>query len=100
MCNDKKDDRTKARPRFTLVELVARSSEESSSSCLESEWEAAEPIGLEVLPSSYEVAEENGVFVARCRYVDVASDGATEQAALENLREALELYFERECRTR
>jgi predicted RNase H-like HicB family nuclease len=32
--------------------------------------------------------------VAQCLEVDVASQGATEDEALANLREALELYFE------
>ena len=43
----------------------------------------------------YEVYPEDGIFVARCLDIDVASDGDTEEAALENLREAIELYFER-----
>ena len=33
-------------------------------------------------------------FVAQCLEVDVASQGETEEKALLNLREALELYFE------
>ncbi|WP_250290954.1 type II toxin-antitoxin system HicB family antitoxin [Frankia sp. CiP1_Cm_nod1] len=37
--------------------------------------------------------EEDG-FVARCLEVEVASDGDTEQEAIANIREALELYFE------
>ena len=37
---------------------------------------------------------EGDVFVARCLDIEVASDGVTEQEALSNLREALELYFE------
>lgn len=37
--------------------------------------------------------EEDG-FVARCLDVNVASEGDTEQEAVANLREALELYFE------
>jgi predicted RNase H-like HicB family nuclease len=32
-------------------------------------------------------------FVAQCVQVDVASHGATEDEALENLRDALELHF-------
>jgi predicted RNase H-like HicB family nuclease len=32
-------------------------------------------------------------FVAQCLEVDVASQGATQQDALENLREALEPHF-------
>jgi len=37
---------------------------------------------------------EGDGFVAQCVEVDVASQGDTEREALENLREALELYFE------
>ncbi|MFA7239860.1 MAG: hypothetical protein WC091_07085 [Sulfuricellaceae bacterium] len=44
--------------------------------------------------SSYEVVQENGVFVARCLYVEVESQGATEQEAIANLEEALALFFE------
>ena len=43
----------------------------------------------------YEVYPEDGIFVARCLEIEVASDGETEEEALENLREAIELYFER-----
>lgn len=43
----------------------------------------------------YEVYPEDGIFVARCLDIDVASDGDTEEEALANLREALELFFER-----
>ncbi|HZI19457.1 MAG TPA: type II toxin-antitoxin system HicB family antitoxin [Pyrinomonadaceae bacterium] len=32
-------------------------------------------------------------FVAQCREVDVASQAATEDEALDNLRDALELHF-------
>jgi len=32
-------------------------------------------------------------FIAQCIEVDVASQGETEEAALENLRDALELHF-------
>jgi len=38
--------------------------------------------------------KEGDCFVAQCAPVDVASDGKTEDEALNNLREALELYFE------
>ena len=37
---------------------------------------------------------ENGWFVAQCLEVDVASQGRSEQEALENLKEALALHFE------
>lgn len=43
----------------------------------------------------YEVYPEDGLFVARCLDIDVASDGATDEEAVANLREAIELYFER-----
>lgn len=38
--------------------------------------------------------QEGDWFVAQCIEVDVASQGETEEEALANLREALELYFE------
>jgi predicted RNase H-like HicB family nuclease len=40
------------------------------------------------------VWKEGDWFVAQCLEIDVASQGQTEQEALENLREALELHFE------
>ncbi len=40
------------------------------------------------------VWQEGEWFIAQCREVDVASQGLTEQEALDNLREALELHFE------
>jgi predicted RNase H-like HicB family nuclease len=40
------------------------------------------------------VTREGDWYVAQCLDVDVASQGSTEKEALENLREALELYFE------
>lgn len=39
------------------------------------------------------VWQEGEWFIAQCREVDVASQGATEEEALENLRDALELHF-------
>jgi hypothetical protein len=45
------------------------------------------------LPLEYLVTPEDGAFVARCLNPDVASDGDTEEYALANLQEALELYF-------
>ncbi|BDG16280.1 type II toxin-antitoxin system HicB family antitoxin [Thermus brockianus] len=38
--------------------------------------------------------KEGDLWVAQCLAVDVASQGATEEEALANLKEALELYFE------
>ena len=43
---------------------------------------------------SYVVYQEDDGFVARCLDVNVASEGDTELEAIDNLREALELYFE------
>ncbi len=40
------------------------------------------------------VQREGDVFVAQCLDVDVASQGASEEEALANLQEALELYFQ------
>ncbi|HET9495397.1 MAG TPA: type II toxin-antitoxin system HicB family antitoxin [Chloroflexia bacterium] len=40
------------------------------------------------------VWKEGNWYVAQCREVDVASQGETEEEALANLREALELHFE------
>jgi predicted RNase H-like HicB family nuclease len=40
------------------------------------------------------VWKEGKWFIAQCAQVDVASHGRTQKAALANLREALELYFE------
>ena len=40
------------------------------------------------------VTQEGEWFVAQCLDVDVASQGETEQEALRNLKEALELHFE------
>jgi predicted RNase H-like HicB family nuclease len=40
------------------------------------------------------ITQEDQWYVAQCLEVDVASQGATEDEALANLREALELYFE------
>lgn len=37
---------------------------------------------------------EDGEFVALCPELDVASQGATREEALENLREAVELFLE------
>jgi predicted RNase H-like HicB family nuclease len=38
--------------------------------------------------------QEGERFVAQCSEVDVASQGLTEEEALENLREAVGLHFE------
>ena len=40
------------------------------------------------------ISHEGKWFVAQCLVVDVASQGKGEDEAIDNLREALELYFE------
>jgi predicted RNase H-like HicB family nuclease len=40
------------------------------------------------------VTRENEWFIAQCLEIDVASQGSTQDEALANLREALELYLE------
>jgi predicted RNase H-like HicB family nuclease len=40
------------------------------------------------------VWQEGGWYVAQCLEVDVASQGESEQEAITNLKEALELHFE------
>ncbi len=42
---------------------------------------------------SASVWQEDEWYVAQCVQVDVASQGATEEEALDNLRDALELHF-------
>lgn len=42
------------------------------------------------------VWREDKLFVAKCLEVEVASQGKTKKEALDNLKEALELYFEDE----
>lgn len=44
-------------------------------------------------PFNASVTREGDWFVAQCLEVDVASQGETEEQALANLREALELHF-------
>lgn len=40
------------------------------------------------------VWQEDDWYIAQCLEVDVASQGETQEEALRNLKEALELYFE------
>lgn len=40
------------------------------------------------------VWREDGWYIAQCLEVDVASQGATREEAIKNLREAVELHFE------
>lgn len=53
-------------------------------------WDQMLAVGLEC---EIEITEEDGVFVARCPNPEICSDGATEDEALMNLREAVDLYF-------
>lgn len=43
---------------------------------------------------NYVIVEENGVFIASCPDLDLSCRGATEQEAIENLQEALAMFFE------
>ena len=45
------------------------------------------------------ISQEGEMFVAQCLEVDVASQGKSEDEAVESLKEALELYFEPPCPT-
>jgi predicted RNase H-like HicB family nuclease len=40
------------------------------------------------------ITHEGDLFVARCLEVEVTSQGDSSEGAVENLKEALELYFE------
>ncbi len=51
-------------------------------------------------PFAATVWREGDWYVAQCLEVDVASQGTTEDEALENLKEALELHFEPPVATR
>lgn len=59
-------------------------------------WDTMVPVGLEC---DIEITEEDGAFVARCPNPEVASDGKTPEEALANLREALDLFFDRKSRS-
>lgn len=45
-------------------------------------------------PFAASVWKEGDCYVSQCLEIDVASQGETEEEALSNLKEALELYFE------
>jgi predicted RNase H-like HicB family nuclease len=47
-----------------------------------------------VRPFAATVWHEGKWYVSQCLEVDVASQGTTEEEALENLKEALELHFQ------
>jgi predicted RNase H-like HicB family nuclease len=38
--------------------------------------------------------EEDGIFIAQCREFEIASQGASQKEALDNLSEAVSLHFE------
>jgi predicted RNase H-like HicB family nuclease len=40
------------------------------------------------------ISQEGEMFIAQCLEIDVASQGKSEDDAIANLREALELYFD------
>jgi len=47
-----------------------------------------------VRPFAATVWREGEWYISQCLELDIASQGATEEEALENLKEALELHFE------
>ena len=51
-------------------------------------------------PFAASVWKEGDWYVSQCLEINIASQGETEEEALANLREALELYFEPPCATR
>jgi predicted RNase H-like HicB family nuclease len=51
-------------------------------------------------PFAASVWREGDWYVAQCLELDIASQGETEDEALANLKEAIELYFEPPCATR
>jgi predicted RNase H-like HicB family nuclease len=51
-------------------------------------------------PFAATVWREGAWYVSQCLEIDVASQGETEEEALANLREALELHFEEPQATR
>jgi predicted RNase H-like HicB family nuclease len=51
-------------------------------------------------PFAATVWREGKWYVSQCLEVDVASQGESEEEALRNLKEALELYFEPPCASR
>ena len=50
-------------------------------------------------PFSATVWREGDWYVSQCLDIDIASQGRTEEEALENLKEALALHFEPPCAT-
>ena len=46
------------------------------------------------------LTKEDSLFIAQCLEIDIASQGESEAEALENLKEALELHFEKPVATK
>jgi predicted RNase H-like HicB family nuclease len=42
---------------------------------------------------NFTVDLEDGIFVARCIELDIATDGLTREEAVDNLKDALDCYF-------
>ena len=42
---------------------------------------------------NYTVDEEDGLFIARCIELDIATDGLSKDEAIENLKDALDCFF-------
>jgi len=42
---------------------------------------------------NFTVDLEDGIFIARCIELDIATDGLTNEEAIENLKDALDCYF-------
>ena len=51
-------------------------------------------IGLANVRLTVLIREEEGVYVSKCQELEVASCGDTPEEALDNIREAIELYLE------
>lgn len=45
------------------------------------------------------ISQDGKWFIAQCLEVDISSQGKSEDEAVNNLREALEIYFEPPCST-
>ena len=53
-----------------------------------------ETIGIMKRQFAATVSPEGDWFVSQCLEIDIASQGATEEEAINNLKEAIELHFE------
>ncbi len=70
----------------------------SKNSRVEKEWASRSIcVHAECMKRSFSASlwqESNHIYVAQCLELDIASQGETEEEALSNLKEALELHFE------